>query len=69
MNSNPARVTIETPLVRKVTGNRIIKSFSVEKTQNPVSDFFQDQKKVCNAVFVSCQELDVLQLRSDVILT
>ena len=35
----PPFVTVKMPLVRKVTGNHLIKSTSLEKTQNPVSGF------------------------------
>ena len=39
VSSNPARVTIKTPLARKSTGNHLIKSTSLEKAQSPVSGF------------------------------
>ena len=34
MSSNPARVKIKTPLARKATGDPLIKSISLEKTQS-----------------------------------
>ena len=39
VSSNPARVTMKTPLVRKETVNHFMKSTSLEKTQNSVSGF------------------------------
>ena len=39
VSSNPARVTIKTPLVRKATGKDLMKSTSLEKTQSPVNGF------------------------------
>ena len=40
VGSNPASVTIETPLVRKAMGNHLIKSTSLEKPESLVSGFW-----------------------------
>ena len=37
VSSNPARVTMKTPLARKTTGNHLIKPTALEKIQSPVS--------------------------------
>ena len=39
ISSNPARATMTTPLVRKATGNHLMKSTSLETTQSPVASF------------------------------
>ena len=36
LSSNPVRVTMKTPLVRKATGNHLVKSTSLECTKNLV---------------------------------
>ena len=41
VSSNPARVTMETPLAREEIENHLIMSISLEKTQTPVSAFCQ----------------------------
>ena len=40
VSSNPARVTIKTPLARNATGNHLTKSTSLEKHQRTSSGFF-----------------------------
>ena len=40
LSSNPALVTITTPLVREAIGNLLIKSMSVEENQSTVSGLF-----------------------------
>ena len=35
VGSNPSHVTIKAPLARKAMGNHLIKSISLEETQNP----------------------------------
>ena len=47
VSSSPTRVTIKTPLVRKVTGNHLIKPTSLEKDQRPVSGFCYARSGVC----------------------
>ena len=39
VSSNPTRVTIKAPLVRKANGNHLIKSTSLDKSESPVSGF------------------------------
>ena len=57
VSMNHTRVTIKTPLVRKATGNHLIKSTSLEKAQSPVSGFCYPRNPVCDTVY----NLDLLQ--------
>ena len=50
VSSIPSCVTYKTPLVRKATGNHLIKSAPLEKAQGPVSDFDYARNRECNAV-------------------
>ena len=50
VSSIPPCVTFETPLARKATGNHLMNSTSVEKTQSPVSGFCYARNRVCDAV-------------------
>ena len=50
VSSIPPCVTFKTPLVRKATGNHLMNSTSLGKTQNPVSGFCYARNRVCNAV-------------------
>ena len=52
VSSIPARVTIKAPLVRKATGNHLVKSTSLEKTRSPVSGFCYGRNRVCNTVLL-----------------
>ena len=47
VSSNPARVPMETPLVRKPTGNQLINPLG--KNHGPVSGFCYARNRVCNA--------------------
>ena len=49
MSLIPPCVTIKTPLVRKATGNHLVNSTSLEKTQSPVSSFCYAQNRACDA--------------------
>ena len=48
----PPCVTMKTPSVRKATGDQLIKSYSLEATQSPVTGFFYARNRVCDAVFL-----------------
>ena len=49
--SNPALVTIKTPLVGKATGSHLIKSTSLGRTQTPASGFCYARNRVRDAVY------------------
>ena len=49
VGSIPPCVTFKIPLVRKATGNRLMNSTSLEKTQGPVSGFCSARNRVRNA--------------------
>ena len=49
----PPCVPIKTSLVRKATGNHLINSTSLGKTQSPVSGFCYARNRLCNASLVS----------------
>ena len=49
VSSIPPCVIFKTPLVRKATGNHLMNSTSLEKTQSPVSGFCYAPSRVCNA--------------------
>ena len=44
---------LKTPLARKATGNHLMRSTSLGKTQSPVSGFCYARNRVCNAVNAS----------------
>ena len=50
VSSIPPCVTFKKPLVRRATGNYLMNSTSLEKTQSPVSCFCYARNRVCNAV-------------------
>ena len=52
VSSIPPCITFETPLVRKATGNHLMNSTSLEKTQSPVSGFCYARNQVCNAAVI-----------------
>ena len=52
VSSIPPRVTIETKLVGKGTGNQFIDSISLEEAQSLVSGFCYARNRVCNAVLL-----------------
>ena len=43
-SSNPARLTIKTPLVKTATGNHLINATSLVKTQSSVSGFYHSSR-------------------------
>ena len=47
VSSNPAHVTIKGALMRKATGNHLIKSTSLEKYLSPVSGFCFARNQIC----------------------
>ena len=49
-SSNHTRVTIETRLARKATGNHLMNSTSLEKLQIPASGFCDARNRACDAV-------------------
>ena len=53
VSSIPHCVPIKTPFARNATGNHLIKSTSLEKTQCPISGFCYARNRVCDAVFFS----------------
>ena len=53
-SSNRARVTMKTPSVRKATGNHLMNSTSLEKTQSPVSGWCYAQNRVWDADIFHC---------------
>ena len=52
VSSNPARVTTKTRLASKATGNNLIKSTYLEKTQSPFSGFSYARSQVYDAVYI-----------------
>ena len=48
----PPCIAFKTLLVGKATGNHLINSTSLEKTQSPVSGFCYARNRVCNAAFL-----------------
>ena len=49
VSSNPALVTIKTPLVGKATGNHLTKSKFMGKTQSSISGFCCARNRACNS--------------------
>ena len=54
-SSIPPCVTFKTPLVKKATGNHLMKSTSLEKAQSPVSGLCYARNRVCNAGWSSME--------------
>ena len=48
--SNATRVTMKTQLMRKATGNHLMKPTSLENAPSRVSGFYYARNRVCDAV-------------------